>query len=78
MQTISFEVDDMYYQKLIQTIGKDNLAEFFQKVSEPYFLLHQKADIAPMPKNRPYRLGALPDIKIPDDFDDLEIMDFDV
>lgn len=71
MQTISFEVDDMYYQKLIQTIGKDNLAEFFQKVSEPYFLLHQKANTVPMPSNRPYRLGALPNIKILDDADSL-------
>lgn len=28
-------------------------------------------------KSRPYRLGALPNINIPDNFDDIEIDDFD-
>lgn len=78
MQTISFEVDDLYYQELISQVGKDNLSDFFKKLSEPYFLLNKKSDIPPMPSNRPYRLGALPNINIPDNFDDIEITDFDV
>lgn len=69
MQTISFEVDDAYYQELISKVGKENLSDFFQKLSEPYFLLYQKADNVPMPNNRPYRLGALSDIKVLDDID---------
>lgn len=35
MQTVTLQFDDVYYQKLINQVGKDNLAEFFQKVSEP-------------------------------------------
>ncbi|MFC0820196.1 hypothetical protein [Moraxella marmotae] len=78
MQTISFEVDDVYYQELISQVGKDNLSDFFQKVSEPYLWLNKKAKADISSQSRPYRLGALPNIKIPDNFDDIEIADFDI
>ncbi|MDO4896876.1 MAG: hypothetical protein Q3971_05875 [Moraxella sp.] len=75
MQTVTLQLDDVYYQKLMSQVGKENLAEFFQKVSKPYFLLNKTMDV---PNNRPYRLGALSHIKVPDNFDDIEITDFDV
>lgn len=78
MQTVTLQFDDVYYQKLINQVGKDNLAEFFQKVSEPYFLLNKTMDTPISSNDRPYRLGALSHIKIPDNFDDIEITDFDV
>lgn len=44
MQTVTLQFDDVYYQELINQVGKENLAEFFQKVSEPYLRLKQKSN----------------------------------
>lgn len=76
MQTISFEVDDTYYQNLISRVKQENFALFFKQVSEPYLKNQQNAISSNT--DRPYRLGALPNINIPDDFDDIEITDFDI
>lgn len=78
MQTVTLQFDDVYYQKLMSQVGKENLTEFFQKISEPYFLLNKTMDTPILPNNRPDRLGELSHIKMPNAFDDIEITDFDV
>lgn len=45
MKTISFEVDDVYYQELIEQVGQDNIATFFQKLAEPYLWLNKKNEL---------------------------------
>lgn len=43
MKTITLQFDDVYYQELINQVDKENLSEFFKKISEPYLWLNKKS-----------------------------------
>ncbi|MFW2177724.1 MULTISPECIES: type II toxin-antitoxin system RelB/DinJ family antitoxin [unclassified Moraxella] len=52
-------------QLFLMKIATEKTLPFSQKIDKTQ---HSSAD---------YRLGALPNIKVPDNFDDIEVMDFD-
>ncbi|MDO4700484.1 MAG: hypothetical protein Q4A69_07360 [Moraxella sp.] len=82
MQQFVFEMNDALYHNLMQKYGKDDIQEFgirfFEMLTYSPKHAKQKTNTDRVATDRPYRLGVLPNINIPDDFDDSEIRDFDV
>lgn len=89
MTTVTFDYDDMAYESFAKKTGKDNVVQVIKKLMNEYSAYSVlNNELAKPTTNQPMfqpnftakksKIGALPDIKIPDNFDDIEITDFDV
>lgn len=74
---VMVRLDDTVYQPLVEQMGQENLGEFLAKLAEPYSQFMATAK-APKEVDDDYRLGGLPPFHVPDDFDKIEVTDFDV
>lgn len=70
MQTISFEVNDTVYQNFVKKVGKDNIQLYFANFMNDY----GKDDDNYPPAYQ--KIGMAKPFAIPDNFDEIEITDF--
>lgn len=70
-KTYHFNVEDDLAQ-MAQTVDAAEFERLLMMAFRDYFV--QKEQCQP---KRPYRIGALPDMVIPDNFDEIEMTDFD-